>query len=174
MRVCRWSCWRRRGRRACPPSSSGDDGSVTRLYEYGPEIGAADEQALMAAAAAHAAGGGVWALVCGAAPPGAAAGLYAGLVRTLREAGYRVMIDAAGEQLTGALTEHPDFVKVNLAEACGAVGEPQAHCLDERLASAADLAAEALQLSRLLVAGRGRRGRRNGRGRRGRGSHRRR
>jgi len=131
----------------------GDDGSVTRLYEYGPEIGAADEQALVAAAAAHAAGDGEWALVCGAAPPGAAASLYAGLVRTLREAGYRVMIDAAGEQLAGALTERPDVVKVNLAEACGAVGEPEAHCLDERFASADDLAAEALQLSRRLVAG---------------------
>jgi fructose-1-phosphate kinase PfkB-like protein len=130
----------------------GDDGSVTRLYEFGPEIGAADEQTLLEAAAAHRASGNEWALVCGAATPGAAAGLYAGLLHTLRAAGYRVMLDATGEQLAGALTERPDFVKVNLAEACSAVGEPETHCLDEQHAPADDLAAEALELSRRLVA----------------------
>ena len=130
----------------------GDDGSVTRLYEHGPQIGAADERALLEAVAAHAAGEGEWALVTGAAPPGAAAGLYAGLLRELRGAGYRVLVDATGEQLAGALAERPDFVKVNLAEACSAVGAPAEHCLDERLASADDLAAEALELSRRLVA----------------------
>ena len=130
----------------------GDDGSVTRLYEHGPRIGRPEERALMEAATARAAGDGEWALLTGEAPPGAAAGLYAGLVRTLREGGHRVMVDATGEQLTGALAERPDFVKVNLAEACSAVGEPEAHCEDERLASADDLAAEALELSRRLVA----------------------
>jgi len=130
----------------------GDDGSVTRLYEHGPRIGPPEERALLEAAAAHVTDDGEWALVTGAAPPGATAGLYAGLVRRLREGGYRVMVDATGEQLAGALVERPDFVKVNLAEACSAVGEPEAHCLDERLASADELAAEALELSRRLVA----------------------
>ena len=130
----------------------GDDGSVTRLYEHGPEIGAADERALLEAVAAHAGGDGEWALVTGAAAPGAAAGLYAGLVRTLRGGGYRVLVDATGEQLAGALAERPDFVKVNLAEACSAVGEPEAHCEDEGHAPADDLIAEAVELSRRLVA----------------------
>src|SRR5450756_943704 len=51
-----------------------DDGRVTRLYEYGPRIGPAEERALTHAVAAHHAAAGEWALVTGAAPPGAAAG----------------------------------------------------------------------------------------------------
>src|SRR5450830_466892 len=107
-----------------------DDGRVTRLYEYGPRIGPAEERALTHAVAAHHAAAGEWALVTGAAPPGAAAGLYAGLVGTLHAGGYHVMVDATEAQLAGALAAGPDFVKVNLDEACTAVGGPSAHCVD--------------------------------------------
>src|SRR5450759_5211730 len=79
-----------------------DDGRVTRLYEYGPRIGPAEERALTHAVAAHHAAPGEWALVTGASPPGAAAGLYAGLVSTLHAGGYHVMVDATAAQLAGA------------------------------------------------------------------------
>ena len=88
----------------------------------------------------------------GAAPPGASSGFYAALVRGAREAGYRVLVDATGEQLAGALAERPELVKVNLAEACSAVGEPFARCRDERTGAPEDLAAEGVELSRRLVA----------------------
>src|SRR5665647_666686 len=78
-----------------------DDDRVTRLYEYGPRIGPAEERALTHAVAAHHAAPGEWALVTGAAPPGAAAGLYAGLVSTLHAGGYHVMVDATEAQLAG-------------------------------------------------------------------------
>src|SRR5659263_416873 len=107
-----------------------DDGRVTRLYEYGPHIGPAEERALTHAVAAHHAAAGEWALVTGAAAPGAAAGLYAGLVSTLHADGYHVMVDATEAQLAGALAAGPDFVKVNLDEACTAVGGPNADCVD--------------------------------------------
>jgi len=130
-----------------------DDGRVTRLYEYGPRIGPAEERALTHAVAAHHAAAGEWALVTGAAPPGAAAGLYAGLVGTLHAGGYHVMVDATEAQLAGTLAAGPDFVKVNLDEACTAVGGPYAHCVDVSRAPADEQRAEALELSRRLVAG---------------------
>ena len=130
----------------------GDDGSVTRLYEFGPEVAPADEQALTHLVGGHAAGQDEWAVICGAAPPGASPGFYAALVRTARSAGYRVLVDATGEQLAGALAERPDLVKVNLAEACSAVGAPEAHCADEKEAAPEALEAEGLELCRRLVA----------------------
>ena len=129
-----------------------DDGRVTRLYEYGPRIGPAEERALTHAVAAHHAAAGEWALVTGAAPPGAAAGLYAGLVGTLHAGGYHVMVDATEVQLAGALAAGPDFVKVNLDEACTAVGGPNADCMDASRAPGGERRAEALELSRRLVA----------------------
>ena len=129
-----------------------DDGRVTRLYEYGPRIGPAEERALTHAVAAHHAAPGEWALVTGAAPPGAAAGLYAGLVGTLHAGGYHVMVDATEAQLAGALAAGPDFVKVNLDEACTAVGGPNADCVDASRAPGGERRAEALELSRRLVA----------------------
>jgi len=129
-----------------------DDGRVTRLYEYGPRIGPAEERALTHAVAAHHAAPGEWALVTGAAPPGAAAGLYAGLVSTLHAGGYHVMVDATEAQLAGALAAGPDFVKVNLDEACTAVGGPNADCVDASRAPGDERRAEALELSRRLVA----------------------
>jgi len=129
-----------------------DDGRVTRLYEYGPRIGPAEERALTHAVAAHHSAPGEWALVTGAAPPGAAAGLYAGLVSTLHAGGYHVMVDATEAQLAGALAAGPDFVKVNLDEACTAVGGPNADCVDASRAPGGERRAEALKLSRRLVA----------------------
>src|SRR5665648_922715 len=129
-----------------------DDDRVTRLYEYGPRIGPAEERALTHAVAAHHAAPGEWALVTGAAPPGAAAGLYAGLVSTLHAGGYHVMVDATEAQLAGALAAGPDFVKVNLDEACTAVGGPNADCMEASRAPGGERRAEALELSRRLVA----------------------
>ena len=129
-----------------------DDGSVTRLYELGPEVGPADERALLELVGRHVAGPGEWAVVSGAAPPGVSPGFYAALVRAARGAGFRTLVDATGEQLAGALEERPEIVKVNLAEACSAVGEPDAHCQDERDATPEQLAEEGAELSRRLVA----------------------
>ena len=151
------------------------DGPPTRLFEHGPDIDAAAERALVAAAAARPAQPGEWAIVDGAAPPESSDGFYGALCHALRASGYRVMVDATGVQLAGALHELPDFVKVNLEEACSAVGEPAADagspaaCADaaesdergpggpEGLAGAGaagpeGLAAAGLELSRRLVA----------------------
>jgi 1-phosphofructokinase family hexose kinase len=136
------------------------DGPPTRLFEHGPAVDAAAERALVAAAAGRPAQSGEWAIVDGAAPPGCSDGFYAALCGALRGAGYRVMVDATDAQLAGTLRERPDFVKVNLAEACSAVGAPPAACADPEATDghAADaagpegLAAAGLELSRRLIA----------------------
>ena len=81
----------------------GDDGSVTRLYEAGPAVDAGAEQALVDLAGRRPAAPGEWAVVTGAAPPGVSPGFYAALLSSARAAGYRVLVDATGEQLAGAL-----------------------------------------------------------------------
>ena len=130
----------------------GDDGSVTRLYEAGPAVGASAERALADLAGRRPAAPGEWAVVTGAAPPGVSPGFYAALLLSARAAGYRVLVDATGVQLAGALDERPDLVKVNVAEACSAVGASGAHCDDEGTASPAELVAEGLELARRLCA----------------------
>jgi tagatose 6-phosphate kinase len=130
----------------------GDDGSVTRLYEAGPVIDASAEQALADLAGRRPAVPGEWAVVTGAAPPGAAPGFYAALLRAARGAGYRVLVDATGAQLAGALEERPDLVKVNVAEACSAVGATGTHCDDEGRSSPDELVDEGLELARRLCA----------------------
>lgn len=127
-------------------------GGVTRICEHGPAIAGDDAARLVAAVRAHSPNGEEWALVTGAALPGAAAGFYAELIRALRDVGYRVMLDAAGEQLAAGLREHPDLAKVNLAEACSAFGEPDDVCVDERQAPDGELALEGLALCRRMVA----------------------
>jgi 1-phosphofructokinase family hexose kinase len=129
-----------------------DDGSVTLLYERGPELGPDDERGLLDLVGRHVAGAGEWAVVSGAAPPGVAPGFYAALVRAARGAGYRTLVDATDDQLSGALAERPDLVKVNLSEACSAVGATDAHCEDEKPATAEELVAEGRELGRRLVA----------------------
>jgi 1-phosphofructokinase family hexose kinase len=147
------------------------DGPPTRLFEHGPDVDGAAERALVAAAGARPAQPGEWAIVDGAAPPGSSDGFYGALCSSLRAAGYRVMVDATGAQLSGTLRERPDFVKVNLEEACSAVGAPAAGASapaaavpspsadpdapDEGRSGAAGtegLAAAGLELSRRLVA----------------------
>ena len=85
----------------------GDDGSVTRLYEYGPDVGEAAERSLLDLVRARPARPGEWAVVTGAAPPGVSPGFYAVLVGAARDAGYRTLVDATGEQLAGALARAP-------------------------------------------------------------------
>jgi 1-phosphofructokinase family hexose kinase len=103
----------------------GDDGSVTRLYESGPRVTADDERALRELVASRSAAPGEWAVITGAAPPGVSSDFYARLLTAARSGGHRVLVDATGDQLVSALSVRPDLVKVNLAEARSAVGEPE-------------------------------------------------
>lgn len=132
----------------------GDDGSVTRLYETGPQVTPAEADGLVDLAARREAEPDEWALVTGAAPPGAPPDFYARLLTAARSRGFRVLVDATGDQLARALAVGPDLVKVNLAEACDALGDAGPSCEDERAAGRDRLVDEAVALARrLCVAG---------------------
>ena len=64
-----------------------DDGSVSRLFECGPEITPRDEEPLLAAVADRQAAEGEWAVVDGAVPSGAGDDFYSAICRTLRTVG---------------------------------------------------------------------------------------
>ena len=97
------------------------DGRRTAVYEHGPQLARADERTLTETVRGVGASG-AWAVLTGSAPPGATPGFYASLVAALHEARFKVLLDAAEEQLAGALAQRPALVKVNLTEAAGVTG----------------------------------------------------
>ncbi|MBK6872441.1 MAG: bifunctional hydroxymethylpyrimidine kinase/phosphomethylpyrimidine kinase [Kineosporiaceae bacterium] len=101
-----------------------DDGRATVLNEPGPELTAADREALLAAVEdelATAATAGTphrVAVASGSLPPGEhAADLYADLIRRVHAHGVPIVLDAARADLARALPAHPDVVTPNLSEA---------------------------------------------------------
>ncbi|MFI2436267.1 1-phosphofructokinase family hexose kinase [Streptomyces sp. NPDC018693] len=100
------------------------DGTVTKLNAAGPQLSAAEIDAL--AAATRAAAQGVrWVALAGNLPPGAPVDLYAHLVSLLRRSGVsRIAVDSSGAAFTAALTAGPDLVKPNRGELAEAAGIP--------------------------------------------------
>jgi 1-phosphofructokinase len=115
------------------------DGTVTKLNEAGPELRAAEVEAILAATVTAAAGAG-WVAASGSLPPGAPADLYARLAARLRAAGgqARLAVDSSGPPLAAALAAGPDVVKPNREELAEAAGRPVA-TLGEAVAAAAEL-----------------------------------
>jgi 1-phosphofructokinase family hexose kinase len=99
-----------------------DSGRVTVLNEPGPRVSAAAWARYEEALAAELATGRHPTLVCsGSLPPGAPDDGYGRLTRIGRDAGARVVVDAARAALVGTLAAGPDVVTPNLAEAEGAL-----------------------------------------------------
>jgi 1-phosphofructokinase family hexose kinase len=130
-----------------------DDGRRTDVFEYGATIASTDERALVESVRSQPAVAGEWAVLSGSAPPGATPGFYAALVATLRESGYRTLVDTAGEQLRAALAEAPELVKVNTAEARLTVSGAGSSHDSESLSHAVEAGAarESHELCRRLV-----------------------
>ncbi|MFG2224040.1 1-phosphofructokinase [Streptomyces sp. NPDC048644] len=112
------------------------DGTLTKINAAGPELSAAESDALLAAVGERSAGAD-WIACCGSLPRGLAPEWYAELVARAHRAGTRIALDTSGPSLTAALRERPDVVKPNAEELAQAVGRPLATVGD-----AADAAAE--------------------------------
>jgi 1-phosphofructokinase len=97
-----------------------DDGTVTKVNEPGPELSAAEVEALLDRVAALAAGA-AWVAGCGSIPPGAPPDFYARLAGRV-PAGVRVAVDADGAALREAAGARVALLKPNLAELEGLVG----------------------------------------------------
>jgi len=93
-----------------------DDGRTTVLNEPGPDLSAADREALLAAVRSCLGGTDV-VVMSGSLPPGTSPDLYADVVTLARRHGQRTVVDAAREALAAVLAAGPDVVTPNLGEA---------------------------------------------------------
>ncbi|MGW7411423.1 1-phosphofructokinase [Streptomyces sp. NPDC054863] len=99
------------------------DGALTKINAAGPELSAAESEALLSTVRAHS-GDADWIACCGSLPRGLTPEWYAALVARAHEAGARIALDTSGPSLLAALRERPDVVKPNAEELAGAVERP--------------------------------------------------
>ncbi|MFI9026508.1 1-phosphofructokinase [Streptomyces sp. NPDC053560] len=101
------------------------DGTLTKINAAGPELSAAESEALLETVRERSAGA-AWIACCGSLPRGLAPEWYADLVARAHRAGARIALDTSGPSLTAALRARPDVVKPNAEELAQAVGRPLA------------------------------------------------
>jgi 1-phosphofructokinase len=99
------------------------DGTVTKINEAGPQLDAAEVEALAAAALERTADG-TWLACCGSLTAGAGAELYARLITEAHRRGVKAAIDTSGQALRAVLPYNPDLVKPNAHELAEAVDRP--------------------------------------------------
>ncbi|MEU8889378.1 1-phosphofructokinase [Streptomyces sp. NPDC048442] len=99
------------------------DGALTKINAAGPELTAAESEALLSAVRDHS-GDADWIACCGSLPRGLTPEWYAALVARAHEAGARIALDTSGPSLLAALRERPDVVKPNAEELAEAVERP--------------------------------------------------
>lgn len=127
--------------RTCLSVLDRSTGRMTEVYEPGVRVRATEWRAfetLVARVAGGSAPGSIVAL-SGSFPPGAGGPAAARLVRAVRRARRRVLVDTSGAWLAAALAARPDVVKVNAAEA-GAVLGRAIETETDALGAAIDLA----------------------------------
>ncbi|WP_413758549.1 1-phosphofructokinase [Streptomyces sp. MMBL 11-3] len=101
------------------------DGVLTKINAPGPELTAAEQEALLETVREQSRGAD-WIACCGSLPRGLAPSWYAELVARAHRTGVRIALDTSGPALLAALGERPDVVKPNAEELAGAVGRPLA------------------------------------------------
>lgn len=89
-------------------------------------------------------------VVSGSVPPGFPLKNFGSLIKTIKKAGCRLIVDESGDLLTEALKFEPDFVKPNIFELAEAVGDEPTVDPDKLVISARkllDLGAQAVCVS---------------------------
>ena len=101
------------------------DGTVTKLNAPGPQLSAAEVEALLARAVAVT-DGAAWVVGSGSLAPGTPEDLYGRLASSVRTVGARVAVDTSGAALERVLAAEPDVLKPNeeeLSEVTGVIPE---------------------------------------------------
>jgi 1-phosphofructokinase family hexose kinase len=103
---------------------------------------------------------GEWVTLSGSLPPGSPDDAYAELARAAAQRGARIALDANGRALEIGVSAGPDLIKVNEAEARGALGRDSAGIAetDEALELAAGLRAASGRPEVIAIVTRGERG----------------
>jgi 1-phosphofructokinase len=97
------------------------DGTTTKLNEPGPELSAAELQAVVDAVAREAVAA-EWVVVAGSLPPGMDAKIFDRLSTAAHDQNARWALDTSGDALLQALAARPDVVKPNREELAQALG----------------------------------------------------
>lgn len=109
------------------------DGTTTKVNEPGPELTAAQRDALIELVLSRAEGAS-WLVLAGSLPPGLPDDLYAGITLELRRrygpAAPKVAIDSSGSPLAAALAAAPDLLKPNAEELAELTGISDADSLE--------------------------------------------
>jgi 1-phosphofructokinase family hexose kinase len=92
------------------------NGLTIKLDEAGPEISAAEEQAIVEAVTRQLEDAS-WLLLCGSLPPGLSPDFYARLIEAARHKNVNTLLDTGGEALHLGLRARPTIVKPNRPEA---------------------------------------------------------
>jgi 1-phosphofructokinase len=98
------------------------DGTTTKLNAPGPDLSAAEADALLVATL-NAATESAWVAACGSLPRGIPDDFYAQLTWALHAGRFRIAVDSSGAALEAAVGAAPDIVKPNrheLSEVTGA------------------------------------------------------
>ncbi len=107
--------------RVCVVTIDPDGGTVTELYQRGPQVASADWTRLQANIEQQVPYADC-VCICGSLPPGSPLDLFGRIVKALREAGKPVWIDSSGAALRTALDARPTGIKVNSVEAGAVLG----------------------------------------------------
>jgi tagatose 6-phosphate kinase len=101
--------------RTCLAIHEGSTGRVTEILEPGPVLDA-DTRGELSARFLSMAGESALAILSGSLPRGFGEDTYAGLVKTLRNAAVRCLVDASGGLLRAAVAARPFLIKPNRDE----------------------------------------------------------
>jgi len=99
------------------------DGTTTKLNEPGPEMSAAEVDAIVAAVAENVTEGG-WVVVAGSLPASLSTDVVLRLGEVAKEAGASFALDASGPALKDGLAAKPDLIKPNGEELAELLGIP--------------------------------------------------
>lgn len=105
-----------------------------KVNEPGPTISAA-EQAQLRAIVRELAKANDWWVLAGSVPPGVAPTIYADLIRDLKSAGARVVLDTSGAALQHAVAAPPFLIKPNREE-IGALTNMPVDAIDDAIDAA--------------------------------------
>lgn len=108
--------------RQCTSVLDGETGQLTEIYETGPQVDLVAWGAWLDLAGAALGEQPPLALISGSLLPGVPVDGLATVCEIASAAGVRLIVDASGPALAAAIAAAPWLVKVNVAEACAALG----------------------------------------------------
>jgi 1-phosphofructokinase family hexose kinase len=110
--------------RTCISIRDSETDGLTEIYDRGKPLATSDWTAMERLVDEELGLGAELLTISGGIPPGVDDDAFGRICRAARRSGVRVLVDAYGPGLVGALRERPWLVKLNAAEASELIGRP--------------------------------------------------